>query len=75
MNTIKSNVIKAIDATDRIFQLWALMQDIPDLIDRGRQQDALTLFSLLDDEIETTIGTLREDLEAAHTILYEPTTE
>lgn len=72
---LKSNVIGAVDAADRIVQLWALMQDIPTLIETGRQRDALTLFSLLDDEIGITIGTLRDDLEAARTVLYEPTTE
>jgi hypothetical protein len=70
---LNSRLMGALDAADRIFRLWSLMRDVPDLIDKRRQDDALTLFALLDDEVGTTISTLREDLEAARTVLCEPT--
>jgi hypothetical protein len=65
-----SSLIEAMNAADRIFQLYSLMEHIPHLIDHGREGDAITLFTLLDDELEPTIATLRQALEVAHSGLF-----
>jgi hypothetical protein len=70
MEDSTSSLIEAMNAADRIHQLYSLMEQVPYLLADEREGDAITLFTLLADELEPTIATLRQSLEDAHSGLF-----